>query len=69
MSIFRLFQVTEKMTIQFRAEAFNVSNTPHFANPNSNVASSGFGIVGGVQNTGRDGNDQRFFRLGLRIGF
>ena len=69
MGLFRRFQVTETMSIQFRAEGFNISNTPHFSNPNSNVGSSGFGIVNRMQNTGRDGNDQRFFRLGLRIAF
>ena len=69
MGIFRKFQPTERFSIQFRAEAFNVSNTPHFANPNSNVASSGFGIVSGMANTGREGNDQRVFRLGLRLAF
>jgi hypothetical protein len=26
-------------------------------------------LIGGVQNTGREGNDQRFFRVGVRIGF
>ncbi len=69
LSLFRQFQVTEQMTVQFRAESFNMSNTPHFSNPNSAVHSSGFGIVNNVRNTGRDGNDQRFFRLGLRIAF
>jgi hypothetical protein len=69
LGLFRKFQVNERMDIQFRAEAFNMSNTPHFNNPNSNVASSGFGIVTGLQNTGREGLDQRVFRFGLRIGF
>ena len=69
MGIFRRFQPTERVSIQFRAEGFNISNTPHFRNPNSNVASSGFGVVNGMANTGRDGNDHRVFRVGLRIGF
>ena len=69
MGVFRKFQPTEKLSVQFRAEAFNVSNTPHFGNPSSNVASSAFGVVGGMANTGRDGNDQRFFRVGFRIAF
>ena len=69
MGVFRRFQATESVSIQFRAEAFNVSNTPHFANPSGNVASSNFGFVGGMQNTGREGLDQRVFRFGLRIGW
>ena len=69
MGLFRRFQPMERFSVQFRAEAFNISNTPHFNNPNSNIASSGFGVVTSMANTGRDGNDQRVFRLGLRIAF
>jgi hypothetical protein len=32
-SVFRNFQVNERFRLQFRAEAFNVSNTPSFSNP------------------------------------
>ena len=69
MGVFRKFQITERIGVQFRAEAFNISNTPHFENPNADVASGNFGLSGDVQNTGREGNDQRFFRLGLRLNF
>jgi hypothetical protein len=69
MGIFRKAQIKEKFGIEFRAEAFNISNTPHFGNPNSDIASANFGLIGSVQNTGREGNDQRFFRLGLRLYF
>jgi hypothetical protein len=69
MGVFRKFQMSERMDVQIRAEAFNMTNTPHFNNPNSNVSSSGFGVVTGMQNTGREGLDQRVFRFGLRIGF
>lgn len=69
MGVFRRIQITEKFNVQFRAEAFNISNTPHFGNPNSDIASANFGLIGSTQNTGREGNDQRFFRLGLRIAF
>ena len=33
------FLVREPLKIQFRAESFNLTNTPHFANPGNNVSS------------------------------
>ncbi len=69
MGVFRRIQVNDRVNVQLRGEAFNISNTPHFANPGADVSSSNFGVIGSVQNTGREGNDQRFFRIGLRVGF
>jgi hypothetical protein len=70
-SLFRTFKLTERFQLQFRAEAFNVSNTPHFANPNGNVNSSNFGKVLSTQSgTGRDAfGRSREFRFGLRLSF
>ena len=67
MGIFRKFQPIERLSVQFRAEAFNASNTPHFSNPNASISNSGLGIVTRMANTGREGNDWRVFPLGLRI--
>jgi hypothetical protein len=77
--LFRRFNVNERINIQFRAEALNVSNTPQWANPSSNISSlrttpdgrfqGGVFEITGVANTGRDGLSQRAFRLGMRIGF
>ena len=35
LSIFKEFQFKESFKLQTRLEAFNATNTPHFANPNS----------------------------------
>lgn len=81
-SIFRRFDVMERAHLEFRGEAFNVTNTPHFANPSnvniSNVAFNadrtvanlnGFGALSAVNARDQEGVDQRYFRLGLRLEF
>ena len=35
LGVIRKFQITEKTELQFRAEGFNMTNTPHFERPNS----------------------------------
>ena len=77
----REFKVKERYTLQFRAEAFNFTNTPHFANPGGTVSNlqlngngtvknlAGFAQVTAVANTGRDGIDQRQFQFSMRISF
>ena len=50
-------------------EVFNLTNTPHFANPQNSVNASNFGIISGTANSGREGIDERLFRLGLRFRF
>lgn len=68
MSLFRTFKATERINLQFRAEAFNLSNTPHFANPNGNANNSNFGRILATQTADALGRS-REFRFGLRLGF
>jgi hypothetical protein len=67
-SLFRNFSLTEKFQLQFRAEASNLTNTPHFNNPNGNVNSSNFGKVLATQ-TGYALGRSREFNFGLRLSF
>ena len=46
-NLFRKFKITERLTFEFEADAFGVTNTPHFANPDSNLTDSTFGKVTG----------------------
>ena len=77
MGVDRKWQVKERFEIRLRIESFNVANTPHHTNPgltsstdvtsNNNVTSSSFMLATGIRNTGRDGIDERTFRLGLHL--
>jgi len=80
MNIFRNFRITERIQAQVRGEVFNISNTPHFSNPASNVSNLQLNSDGSVKNlNGYDtitsvnplGRliDPRYFRFGLRFMF
>jgi hypothetical protein len=65
----RTFTFTERIKVKFSAEGFNIANTPHHANPTNSVSSGTFMQALGIANTGREGIDERTFRLGLRVGW
>jgi hypothetical protein len=66
---FRKFRLTEGLQMEFRAEAFNFTNTPHFADPEGTITDSDLAVIDGTRNTGREGIDQRIFRFALRLSF
>jgi len=68
LSLFRTFKIRERLNLQFRAEAYNFSNTPHFANPNGSVNSSNFGKILATQANDAIGRS-REFRFALRVSF
>jgi Carboxypeptidase regulatory-like domain/TonB dependent receptor len=47
------FQLTEKVALLFRAEFFNVTNTPSFAVPGNDINTSGVGLITGTVGTPR----------------
>ena len=68
-SLFRDFGLGRERVVQVRMEVFNLTNTPHFANPQASVNASNFGIISGTANSGREGIDERLIRVGLRVKF
>jgi hypothetical protein len=79
--VFREFAVKERWRLQFRMEAFNLTNTPHFANPGANASNlslnpdgtirdlGGYTVITATQNLARENFDERQFRFGLRLSF
>ncbi len=73
-SLFRAFPITETVRLEFRAEAFNLTNTPHFNNPGTNVSDVQFNPDGTIRDLRgfsevRSSFGERYFRFGLRLGF
>jgi hypothetical protein len=82
-ALFRKFNIRERWQVEFRAEAFNATNTPHFGVPNGNASNLQLNADGSVRSLGgfmtvttlspvaasREGIDERLFRLGLHLRF
>src|SRR5215472_13118424 len=62
-SLFRTFKPWENLEVQFRADAANLFNTPHFNNPSGDITSGDFLTITSAR------NDERQFRFGLRLAF
>jgi hypothetical protein len=80
LSLFRTFKVTEKVKTEFKAETFNLTNTPKFSNPGANVASMVLNADGTIRTLNNYSSitstlpnlaapSERQFRFGLRVSF
>ena len=47
LSLFKSFALTERFALQFRAESFNLGNTPQFSVPDNTLGDANFGKVTG----------------------
>ncbi len=68
----RSINLTERYRLNIRAEAFNLTNTPQFANPNTTMTSSSFGYVTSTIGSGTGVNGVgggRSFQLSARVTF
>jgi hypothetical protein len=63
-SMFKNFRVRKAYTVTFRAECFNITNTPNFDLPNGALGSPAFGTISSTGN-----NQPRQIQLALKLTF
>jgi hypothetical protein len=63
LSVFRQFPITERFRLEFRFEAFNVTNTPVWAIPVTSLENKNFGVVTSTANVPRQ------LQFGLKLYF
>lgn len=74
LAMFKDFKFSERFVLQFKAEAFNFTNTPRFGLPAANVSSATINAAGDITNTNNfmaitTAEGERKFRFGLRLTF
>lgn len=63
LSLFKQFRINERSQVQFRAEAFNLTNSPSFSAPGSNIDTASGGVVTSTISTPRN------IQFGLKLTF
>jgi hypothetical protein len=76
LSLRRRFRIHENLGLDFRADAFNLFNTPNFANPTGVLTNTNFGRATQLLGTGLGGLNPLFqvggprsLQLALRVQF
>jgi len=62
LSLLKMFTLTERLRMQFRAECFNIANHPNFGLPENDIASPNFGRV-------LQAGPPRLIQFGLKLAF
>lgn len=62
-SLIKNTKIAEKVNLQFRAESFNVTNTPRFEPPNQTFGNAQFGVVSAM------GNLPRVMQFALKLSY
>jgi hypothetical protein len=71
-SLFKNVRIRERYNIEVRGEAFNITNTPEFSNPQNSITSSTYGYVTGTLGSGTGVNGTgggRALQLGVKVTF
>ena len=67
LGLFRRFPIGSRANLELRAEAFNLTNTPRFANPENTVTAGDFMEIDSASDRGV--GFERQIRLGVRLAF
>ena len=69
MSVNKRFQITERVTLQFRTEMFNSLNHPNFAIPSARTVFTSTGPVGSAGRITSTLTSARQLQLGMKLVF
>lgn len=69
LNVFRNFKIVERVNMKFSLDVYNLTNHPHWGNPNGNVNSSNFGIISSAGNPQSRTIDERNVKFGAKFTF